>query len=149
MTLSDWIISTSAALVTILISLVAYFAHKWVDTLDTTVKENTTDVKKLGTHVLKLEQAHETHVKNIAHNLALHAGQVRIPHDKIDKMGREITEVKTVVHEQLLPNSEKINQHYGKIILLESQIQEQNSKILKLFTVLKSLHEIQKKMGPR
>lgn len=141
MSLSDWIISLSAAALGIIMSIAAYFAQKWIGSVDETLKEHSSDFKSLAKQISTLESKQSTQAENIAKTIHTQIATVKFPHSKIDKIEQEVALVKSVVQERLLPEIEKQSQNYGRVTVLEAAISQQNEKLLTMFNALKLLVE--------
>lgn len=141
MSSTDWIISTGAAAIATLIALVSYFAQKWFETIDEKLKEHSSDLKDLSKQVSTLESKQSSQAKNISQAIHTQLSAVQFPHGKIDQIEQEVRSVRAVVSEKLLPQSEQLVENYGKIVVLEGSVREQNEKLVKMFQVLKIIAE--------
>lgn len=145
MSLSDWIISISAGAIGIIVSVAAYFAQKWIQSVDETLKEHSSDFKALTKQVGSLEQKQATQAENIAKAIHSQITAIKFPHSKLDKIEQEVSLVKAVVQEKLLPEIEKQVENYGRVVVLEKSIGQQNEKLLTMFNALKLLVERKQK----
>lgn len=139
MSLSDWIISLSAAAIGIVISVAAYFAQKWIGSVDETLKEHSSDFKALSKQVGSLEQKQAAQAENISKTILAQLSAVKLPHSKIDKIDEEVGLIKSVLQEKILPEMQKQDENYGRILVLEKTIGEQNTKLITMFNALKLL----------
>ena len=144
MSTTDWIISTSAGAIAILITLVAYFAQKWFESIDEKLKEHSGDIKDLSKQIGTLEQKQNYQAENITKTIHTELAAVKFPRFKIDQIEQEVSLVRHTVQEKLLPQSERLQENYGKILVLEGTVREQNEKLFKMFSALKILVEKQK-----
>lgn len=145
MTLSDWIISISAAGIGIVISIAAYFAQKWIGSVDETIKEHSSDFKYISKQISALESKQSAQAENIAKAIHSQITAIKFPHSKLDKIEQEVSLVKAVVQEKLLPEIEKQVENYGRVVVLEKSIGQQNEKLLTMFNALKLLVERKQK----
>lgn len=145
MSLTDWIISISAGAIGIIISVAAYFAQKWIQSVDETLKEHSSDFKALTKQVGSLEQKQATQTENISKTIHTQLAAIKFPHSKLDKIEQEVSLVKAVVQEKLLPEIEKQVENYGRVVVLEKSIGQQNEKLLTMFNALKLLVERKQK----
>lgn len=145
MSLSDWIISLSAAALGIIMSIAAYFAQKWIQSVDETLKEHSSDFKSLAKQISTLESKQSTQAENIAKTIHSQITAIKFPHSKLDKIEQEVSLVKAVVQEKLLPEIEKQVENYGRVVVLEKSIGQQNEKLLTMFNALKLLVERKQK----
>lgn len=145
MSLSDWIISISAGAIGIIVSVAAYFAQKWIQSVDETLKEHSSDFKALTKQVGSLESKQSAQAENIAKAIHSQITAIKFPHSKLDKIEQEVTFVKSVVQEKLLPEIEKQVENYGRVVVLEKSIGQQNEKLLTMFNALKLLVERKQK----
>lgn len=145
MSLSDWIISLSAAAIGIIMSVAAYFAQKWIGSVDETLKEHSSDFKSISKQISTLESKQSAQAENLAKAIHSQVSAIKFPHSKIDKIEQEVALVKSVVQERLLPEIEKQSQNYGRVTVLEAAISQQNEKLLTMFSALKLLVEKKQK----
>ncbi len=139
MSLSDWIISLSAAAIGIIMSVAAYFAQKWIGSVDETLKEHSNDFKSLTKQISALEQKQSAQTENIAKAVYAQASTLKFPHHKIDKINEDVGLIKAVVQEKILPEMEKQSENYGRVTVLETTIGQQNEKLLTMFNTIKIL----------
>ena len=130
MSLSDWIISLSAAALGIVISIAAYFAQKWIGTVDDAIKEYSGDLKALTKQISTLESSQAAQTKNISQTIHTQLSSIKLPHSKIDKIEQEVGAIKQTIQEKVLPHQERSQEFYGKITVLEGSMREQNDKLV-------------------
>lgn len=139
MTVSDWIISLGTGLLAIIIGVASYFAQKWIQSVDETLKEHSSDFKALTKQVSSLEQKQTAQAENLSKTIHTQLAALKFPHSKIDEINEEVGLIKHVVQEKLLPEVERQNQNFGRVIVMEDQIKEQNTKLITMFNALKLL----------
>lgn len=139
MTVSDWIISLGTGLLAIIIGVASYFAQKWIQSVDETLKEHSSDFKALTKQVSSLEQKQASQAENLSKTIYTQLAAIKFPHSKIDEINEEVGLIKHVVQEKLLPEVERQNQNFGRVIVMEDQIKEQNTKLITMFNALKLL----------
>jgi len=143
MALSDWIVSTGAGVIAILIGLVSYFAKKWFESIDETIKEHSGDLKSISKQINTLEQKQSYQAEDITKAIRSQANKLST--FQIDHVEKEVGIIKKVIQEKLLPQSERLQENYGNIVVLESSMREQNIKIMSLYNIVKLLVEQKKK----
>jgi hypothetical protein len=139
LTLTDWIISISAGAIGIIISVAAYFAQKWIQSVDETLKEHSSDFKALTKQVSSLEQKQATQTENISKAIHTQLAAIKFPHGKLDEVREEVVLVKQVVQEKMLPRLDSLQDNFGRVIVLEESVREQNTKLITMFNALKLL----------
>lgn len=139
MTVSDWIISLGTGLLAIIIGVASYFAQKWIQAVDETLKEHSSDFKALTKQVSSLEQKQTAQAENISKTIHTQLAALKFPHSKIDEISEEVGLIKHVVQEKLLPEVERQSHNFGRVIVMEDQIKEQNTKLITMFNALKLL----------
>jgi uncharacterized protein YoxC len=139
LSLTDWIISISAGAIGIIISVAAYFAQKWIQSVDETLKEHSSDFKALTKQVSSLEQKQATQTENISKAIHTQLAAIKFPHGKLDEVREEVVLVKQVVQEKMLPRLDSLQDNFGRVIVLEESVREQNTKLITMFNALKLL----------
>lgn len=139
MSLTDWIISISAGAIGIIISVAAYFAQKWIQSVDETLKEHSSDFKALTKQVGSLEQKQATQAENISKTIHTQLAAIKFPHSKLEEVREEVGLVKHVVQDKILPKIEKQDEYFGKVILINNRLEQQETNLVKLFRVIESL----------
>jgi uncharacterized protein YoxC len=139
LSLTDWIISISAGAIGIIISVAAYFAQKWIQSVDETLKEHSSDFKALTKQVSSLEQKQAAQTENISKAVHTQLAAIKFPHSKLDEVREEVVLVKQVVQEKMLPRLDSLQDNFGRVIVLEESVREQNTKLITMFNALKLL----------
>lgn len=139
MTVTDWIISISAAGIGILISITAYFAQKWIGSVDDTIKEHSKDLKTIASQISTLKSLQVTTSENISKTIETKLAAVKFPHSKIDEISREIAFFKTTMQEKILPQQDRAQESFGRIKVLEDSMRDQQTKMTTMFNALKLL----------
>lgn len=149
MQLIDWILSATGAVIAILLGVTAYFAQKWIQQIEETIKEQSVDIKNLTTQVGSLKQTQTLTAEDIHKAIQTHLSSSKISLIQFDRIEKEIAAVKAVVQEKLLPQAEKTNAELGRVIVLENQLREQESKLNTMFSALKALAKLQNSQRPK
>jgi uncharacterized protein YoxC len=142
MTLSEWIISVSGATIAIVLAVATYFAEKWIGSVDTTLKELTSDFKGLSKQVSSLEQNQSDQTENITQTIQSQLSGVKL-YGKVDRIEEKVNLIQDVVQGKLLPHAEKHREDMGRVILLETNMQKQSDKIMTMFKVVEAVHQKQ------
>ena len=148
MNVTDWIISISAAGIGILISITAYFAQKWIGSVDETIKEHSKDLKAVSSQISTLKSLQAITSENISKTIETKLAAVKFPHSKIDEICREVDFIKVMMQEKILPQQEKSQESFGRIKVLEDSMRDQQTKMTTMFNALKLLVE-QKQKGQK
>ncbi len=139
MNLSAWIISLSAAALGILISITAYFAQKWIGAVDESLKEHAFDFKELFKEVILLKSLQSAQTKDITKTIQNQLATVKLPYSQIDEVKREVEFIKLVVQEKVLPKIDAVHENFGRVIVLENSVKDQNNKLLTMYNAMKLL----------
>ena len=139
MQLNDWIISVSAGVIAIILGVATYFAQKWIQSVDETLKEHSGDFKSLTKQISSLESKQSSQAENISKTIHTQLAAVKLPFGKIDKIDEEVSLIKSVMQERLLPHAEKQAESLGRVLVLEDNVREQNQKLITMFNALKLL----------
>lgn len=139
MSLTDWIISISAAAIGIVISIAAYFAQKWIQSVDETLKEHSSDFKALTKQVSSLEQKQAAQTENISKTIRTQFAAIKFPHSKLEEVREEVGLIKQITQDKILPTLERQTENFGRVVILEESVREQNTKLITMFNALKLL----------
>lgn len=139
MAFSDWIVSISASTIAIILGIAAYFAQKWIQSVDETLKEHSGDFKSITKQISSLESKQSSQAENISKAIHTQLAAVKLPFVKIDKIDEEVSLIKSVMQERLLPQAEKQAESLGRVLVLEDNVREQNQKLITMFNALKIL----------
>jgi uncharacterized protein YoxC len=139
MNFNDWIVSISASTIAIILGVATYFAQKWIQSVDETLKEHSSDFKSLTKQVSSLESKQSSQAENISKTIHTQLAALKFPFGKIDKIDEEVTLIKSVMQEKLLPHAEKQADNLGRVLVLEDNVREQNTKLITMFNALKLL----------
>jgi uncharacterized protein YoxC len=139
MGLNDWILSISASTIAIILGVATYFAQKWIQSVDETLKEHSGDFKALTKQISTLESKQSAQAENISKTIHTQLATIKLPHVKIDKIDEEVSLIKIVIQEKLLPHADKQADHLGRVLVLEDNVREQNTKLITMFNALKIL----------
>lgn len=137
MTLSDWIISLCTAAIGIIISIASYFANKWVQSVDETVKEHSYNIKELSKQIVSLQQAQSTQAENLSKTVQAKLSTLQFPYSKISEIEKNTNVVTQLLKDRVFPQIEKHNESLGRIIVLESIVNEQHQRLHTIFSTLK------------
>jgi hypothetical protein len=144
---TDWVISISAGFISLLIGMVAYFAQKWIASVDETISESSKELRDLNKQVVALKAGQAAQAANFRATVQAEIATVRFPTAKLDGIETELQTVKTVVQGKLLPHAEAQAANLGRVILIETALREQDKKLVGMFSVLEVL--VQKMKGPK
>jgi len=139
MTVSDWIISLGTGLLAIIIGVASYFAQKWIQAVDETLKEHSSDFKALTKQVSSLEQKQTSQTENLSKTIHTQLAAIKFPHSKIDEINEEIGLIKQITQNKILPKIEKQDEHFGKVILINNRLEQQEANLVKLFKIIESI----------
>jgi len=139
MNFTAWIISLSAASLGIIMGVAGFFIKKWIQSVDETIKEHARDLKVVSKQIGSLESKQDSQTENIISAVHSKLSTFQFPHGKIDALEQEVSGLKKVTQEKLLPHLNLQAENLGRVILIERSLGEQNEKLIKLFEVVKRL----------
>jgi hypothetical protein len=146
MSTTDWIISIAGVLISILLGICSYFIVKWIQSVDETLKEQSKDIKDNTLKIISLESKQDSQAENNAKAIQAQLSTVKFPHSKIDEVKQEVSSIKETIQKKILPQLERQTEDFGKVVVVESQLREQDKKLIVLFKVLQRL--VQDRQGP-
>jgi len=139
MGVSDWIISISAGAIGILIGLVTYFAQKWFDSIEKTIEKHSSNIDSLSEQISSLKSQQSAQAESVAKTVHTELAAVRFPHSKIEEVREETKLISRFIQERIVPQIDKQAETFGRVVLLDEQIKEQNNKLVTMFNALKIL----------
>jgi predicted nucleic acid-binding Zn-ribbon protein len=141
MSLNDWVISTSAGVIAILISLVAYFAQKWFEHIDDKLKEHSEDLKNNTGEIISLKQRQSSQTADISQAVSTKISEYRIPTIQLDRIEKEVASLHETIDKKMAPQIDSLQDKFGNVIVLEESIRGQEEKLKTLYNVVKLLVE--------
>lgn len=147
MSLSDWIISISTATIGIILGVAAYFAQKWIQSVDETLKGHSDDFKDITKQINSLQQTQNSQTKNISEAIQTQIATIRFPFGKIDNIEKEVSLIKDVIQKDVLPKMTQSQSEFGRVVVLEESLRQYNEKLITMFNAMKIL-SLQKKRNP-
>lgn len=139
MSVSDWIISISAGVIGILIGLVTYFAQKWFESIEKTIEKHSSSIDSLTEQISSLKSHQASQAENLSKAVRTELAAIRFPHSKIEEVREETKLISRFIQERVLPQLDRQSENFGRVVVLEDQIKEQNSKLMTMFNALKIL----------
>ena len=137
MSLDTWIVTSFGAAFSIMLGISAYFIKLWMQEVDGNLKEHSKDIKAFGKQISALEQAQALATKSISETIRKEHSNGRIPYERLDELKNEVSFLNSVIKDNVIPNMERTNENLGKIILIEKRVSEQETKMIKLFDIVK------------
>lgn len=141
MTNLEILIGVGAGIISLLIALLTYFASKWVDGLETSIAQNTKDIQYQNKQITKLEKSQQSATEKISETIHTKIATLKFPYSKIDETLHEIGRLNNAVYKTVIPELENQKTNNGKIIVLENQITEQNTKLVTMHSAIKLVIE--------
>lgn len=133
MSLSDWIISISGGLISVVLTVAGYFIQKWIQTVDESIKDHSKEVKSLGEKVSALQEFEKIEGQNISERIRSELSALRPPNwAKLDRTEEDVKVLKAAMQEKILPQLEAQRESFGAVKLVEDQLREQESKLKKI-----------------
>lgn len=133
------IVSLVGALLAILIATLGYFIKKWIESVDATLTKHSKSISDNTSEIISFKQAQSSQTANISEAVQAKLTAFQLSYSKIDKIEQEVCGLREVVQRKVLPQLEKQNEHLGKVIVLETQLKDQELKMIKLYEVLRRL----------
>lgn len=132
-----WPFTLAIGTLTATLGVAAYFIQKWIEGVDGSIKKLVEKTEITGEKISLLERAVVYQTKNISENYGNKLGTTGA--ERLEKIEKEITLIKSLHINHLLPATEEQKKAYGKIILVEARLEEQDGKMRKLFEVIKAI----------
>jgi len=136
---TNWIISMAGIIISILLGVSSYFIVKWIQQVDETLKEQSKDIKDNTVKIVSLESKQNTQTENITKAVHSQLSAFKFPHEQVDKIEQEVRSLKDVTQKKVLPAVEKYTESFGKVLLLEKNLDSQNDKLFKMYKILELL----------
>lgn len=117
--------------------MATYFIQKWIQSVDVTLKEHQTEFKEISKQLLELKLTQSPLVETISTVVKTHLKDYKLPFSKLDKIEEDVVLTKKVLSEKILPQLESQEENLGRVLIIETQLREQDAKMVTLFNILK------------
>lgn len=126
----------------ILLGVAGYFSQKWMSWIEETLKEHSSSLKAVSRQISSLEQAKTSETKDLSETVRAQFSQACLPkYEQIEEIKSDLHVVKETISHKILPQLESHNLSAGSIKEMNSKINDQDEKLLKLYAVLKAIIE--------
>jgi len=136
------IVSLTGGLLAILIATLGYFIKKWIESVDATLKEQSQSLKNNTSEIISLKSKQDLAAESFAKAISAQQSTPQL-HGKIDKISEEVSSLKEVVQRKVLPQLEHQSEQFGKVTVIESQLREQDKKMVTFYQILQRLAQRQ------
>lgn len=136
MSLTDYLITGAAILISFLIGICAFFIVKWMEGVDATSEKHTDRLEKLTLKIGSLESSQNLAAENIAKGVSAQLSTLKLPSGKIDEISQEVRFIKDVVQKKLLPLAEIQDAVLGRVTVLEVKVEKQSVEVNKFVSGL-------------
>jgi uncharacterized protein YoxC len=134
---NELIVSVGSAFTAILIAVIAFFAQKWIASVDETIKEHSSDLKDVSKQISTLEQKQSSQAENIAERIQTQLTALRLPSGQVERIEEKVSRIENDLSKKILPEITKASENMGRVFVLENSMQS-------MFKVLKVLVDRQK-----
>lgn len=121
MSLTDYLITGAAILISFLIGICSYFIVKWMEGVDATTQKHSDLLTDLTIKVSSFESKQDSSAKDLTKAVQTQLAAIKLPHVETDKIREEIGLIKDVVQKRLLPQIEKQENLVGRVTVLETK----------------------------
>lgn len=132
MSLTDYLITGSAVLISFLIGISSYFIAKWIGGVDATLEKHSDNFYKLSLKVGSLESKQDAAAADITKAVQAQLSTVKFPYGKVDKIEQEISLIKSSMQEKVLPHIERQSALVGRVTVVENRVNQFISGLEKL-----------------
>lgn len=127
-TLSDWIISISAAGVSICLAIAGYFANMWFSGVDSKFENSDKKIDKLSQNIEKLETKVQAQIMEIPTRVGRSLESKDKEHtrhlaDRLVESTHKIQRLEIILREKIFPQLCKIDDINGKVVVLDLTVQ--------------------------
>lgn len=140
MNISDWIISISAGGLALALAIAGYFAQKWIQSVDETIKENSNSLKTLNEKFYSYKVASKLDSKHLLKTVEDEHGVTRNRTlSKLDKIEQDVACMQAQVKNEILPALKNATEKLGHVLILEDRTLNQEKNMIKLFEAVQAL----------
>lgn len=141
MSVESFIISLGTGMIAILISITAYFAKKWFEHIDEKLKEHSKDLKANSSEIVSLKQGQGYQTAHLSETIRTKTDEIKLRLNDVTRTKEEVMHLKTDLDKKMILHAEHLQDLFGKIVVLEGSVQDQNNKLITMFKALKILSE--------
>lgn len=139
MTTSEWVISTTIATLAAVLGVAGYFIQKWIEAVDSKLDDHASELKDISREIRLVPKTSSLSSEEIGTAVRLEMTRFKGQFQKLDKIDEDVVLLKKVTQEKILPQLQVTNENLGRVIVIETKMGEQESKMLKLFEIMKAL----------
>lgn len=151
MTPSELLILILGATLTTVIGVASYFMVKWIERVDKMLETLSTDVGKVSSQVVKLlidGKQLPSDIKNIVEEQVKSIRKNPPNFTKLDSIEKEVQGVYNTVHGKVLPILDAQKDNFGRILVIEGNLQSYEKKLVTMYEVVTRLL-VEKKTGQK
>jgi len=136
----SWLLTVAIGTLTFTLGVAGFFIQKWIQAVDETLENLSKETSSNGKKIAAIETVLLYQPESIAHavkrELASNAGT---DSRRLHTIEEDIRLIKLIHVNRLVPLVDEQKKIYGKIILIEEKISDQDGKMVKLFEVIKTV----------
>jgi hypothetical protein len=139
MTSFEIFFSVSGAALAITIGVAGYFAQKWISSVDSQLRDHSKELRGIAQQAAKIKELHYEGNATIRATIKAEMSKIDLPTYKLNALQEDVTLLKEVTQEKLLPQMSVQAERLGRVIILEDLLGKQEKKLSTLFEVLQRL----------
>lgn len=135
-------IEIAVVLLTSLLAVVGYFVHKWIEKVEKWIEVAATQRLEISETVSLVRSEQIKQGQYISSEITRHLAQIKKETPtpvNLTKIETELRGLSTTVNQKVLPALEKQDQNFGKVILIENNLQAYERKLLTMYEAVTQL----------
>lgn len=142
MTTSELLILILGATLTTVLGVASYFMVKWIERVDKMLESLSTDVSKVSAQVVKLiidGKKLPSEIKDLVDEQVSSIRKNPPNFSKLDAIEKDVQGVYLTVHNRVMPMLDAQKDNFGRIIVLEGNLQSYEKKLVTMYEVVTRL----------
>lgn len=139
---SELLILTLGATLTTVVGVASYFIVKWIERVDKSIESLSTDLNKVSAQVVKLiidGKKLPDDIKNLVDEQVKSIRKNPPNFSKLDAIEKDVQGVYNTVHNRVMPMLDAQKDNFGRIIVLEGNLQSYEKKLVTMYEVVTRL----------
>lgn len=135
-------IEIAVVLLTSLLAVVGYFVHKWIEKVEKWIEVAATQRLEISETVSLVRSEQIKQGQYISSEITRHLAQIKKETPtpvNLAKIETELRGLSTTVNQKVLPALEKQDQNFGRVILIENNLQAYERKLLTMYEAVTQL----------
>jgi len=142
MTTSELLILILGATLTTVLGVASFFMIKWIERVDKSIDELAVETAMLSKQIVKLKDQYTSLGQTIRSEIDEHVAGIRKAppnFEKLDKIEVQIQGVYSTVHNRIIPSLDAQKDNFGRILVLEGNLQSYEKKLVTMYEVVTKL----------